>query len=779
MRTSTWLNELSESPLLLDGSYGAQFLLRGFSQPAEVLNLQRPEVVEKLQRDYVNAGADLLLTNTFSANRWKLREMKLEAEAETINRRAVHIARQAAGDRARVLGDLSSTGVFPAPLSERSVDELAEVFREQAKWLLEEGVDGFIVETISDIKELKAAVWGIRSLSSQLPLVVQMTFEEDGRNTTGTSVEVFARIASQLEVDVIGINCTLGPEKMLPLLERLSTQTLLPLSVEPNAGKPVYQRGQLTYSLSPEAFGLYVEDWVSLGARIIGGCCGTGPEHIRVARQILSHLPMKQRKPPQKKLEAVLCSRTRMVPVRPFCMVGERINPASQPRFAQAISERDWEEVLSRASDQEAEGAHVLDVNLGVEKGLSEEHFQEVIRALDAADALPLSLDIQTNRLLEVALREYPGLPLLNSARVTPKSLENKIALLKKYGGMLVLLAMDRKVPETFHERVALLEKGLAVLEEAGISRERVLADPLMLSLGARNDPGVPLDVIDRLFSQGVQTIVGLSNLSFGLPHRERLHAAFLSQAVGQGLTAAIMNPAEPMTRQVLLGSLRLWGVEWDSSEVRLDQEEDPVVQDLIRGKAQALREWMQRKLAEYDPLEISQKLLGKAMEQVGALYGKGKIFLPQLLLASDTATPLFDELNRLSGKPAQSKGKVVLATVEGDVHDIGKKIVGTVLRSGGFEIVDLGKDVPAAQIVEKVQQVSPDILGLSAMMTTTIERVGEVTSLLKKQGCNVPVIAGGASMNAALAAEMGCTGYASNAAIALQSCNQWMEQGK
>ncbi|MCK4257859.1 MAG: homocysteine S-methyltransferase family protein [Halanaerobiales bacterium] len=767
MKRNKFSQLLKERILILDGGYGTEFFKRGYGEmPGELLNLQVPEVVESLQREYVEAGSDIILTNTFSANRPKLASLGLEEHFEEINFRAVQIARKVAGDKVLVFGDLSSTGNFPIPMGSMDFEGSVQVFSEQAKILLDAGVDGFIIETMTDLKELKAAVLGIRNVTEDLPVIVHMTFDSSLRAVTGTSVAIFASTFEDLDVDVIGINCTLEPEEMLPVFKELAKYTTKPLSLEPNAGDPIYDGKNLSYKMTPEHFAIYIEDFVDLGANIIGGCCGTSPNHIKVMKKLIS-----KRRPVQRNISFVqsFISRTVYRTVEPFTIIGERINPASRKKFQEEIVQKNYSTLYDEATSQEKEGATILDLNLGIEKLLTPEHFKEVMVELDRRSSIPISFDIQNSEYLEIALREYPGRPLINSAQVTEKSLESRIQLLKKYGGMLILLAMGKGIPKTPEERFEKILEGIAILEENGISRDRVLADPLVLSLGAKKDPRVTLETVRLLKEAGIKTTMGLSNLSFGLPGRAEINGVYLAQAMEKGLTSAIMNSGDIFVMGSMRGALELRGeMVTEKEKVVTD---NPMVEALLSGDQNQLKSLIEEELKEISLLEVSQDILGKAMEEVGDLYAEGKIYLPHLLLASETAQPIFEFLNSLSGEERTYQGKVVLATVEGDVHDIGKNIVGTVLKSGGFQIIDAGKDVPAEEIIEVVKREKPDILGLAVMMTTTVGRVEEVAELLKKENVQVILIAGGASMNAQLAERFGCDEYCKNASVVLEVC--------
>lgn len=750
MKREEFRRILRERVLFLDGAYGTEFFKRGFRGVIELLNLTEPSEVERLQEEYALCGCDILLTNTFSANRAKLESHGLGKDREAINRRAVEIARAASRGRL-VFGDISSTGSLLEPLGGMSFDDAVDVFREQASFLVDAGADGIIIETMSDIKELKAAIVAIRELSAEIPLIAQMTFEADGNSVTGTSVEIFGNLVNDLAVDAAGINCSLSPEEMLPLFKRLAKTCVKPLCVEPNAGRPLYSGGMLRYNTTPEEFAVNMADFLEAGANIVGGCCGTGPEHIKLLTDYLGG-----QKPKKRKVQTMqfLSSRTVLKPVEPFLVIGERINATGKKELQRRICGKDFSSVVALAQDQEQEGSAVIDVNLGIEKLLEREHFTGVVNELDRRSALPLSFDVQNLDFLEAAMREYPGRGLVNSATAREDQLLQRLDLLEKYGGMLIVLAMVDDIPETASERFGAIQKAVKVIEERGIGLERILFDPLVFPVAAQQDYRVTLETIKSIHRAGLKTGIGLSNISFGLPGREGVNAAFLSLCVEAGLKGAIMNTGEVITMGVLQGALALQGVETAEPD---EGEVDPLLKDIIRGREKEVMNTVRKELERHDPLYVSQHILAGAMEEVGRLYAAGRIFLPHLILAAETVQPVFAYLNGLiGGSEARNAGKVLLATVEGDIHDIGKNIVATVLRSARFDVVDIGKDVPAAKIVEAVKKENPDIVGLSAMMTTTVGQVKEVADLLKAEGREVPVMAGGASMNESLAEQFG-----------------------
>ncbi|PMP94373.1 MAG: homocysteine methyltransferase [Candidatus Aminicenantes bacterium] len=763
---------LEERVLSLDGAYGTEFLKRGYQENLpEILNLKAPYVVRKLQEEYAEAGADLILTNTFSANRIKLRHYQLEPELEKINRAAVSLARAAASSYQLVFGDIGPTGLFLEPLGELSFERAYEIFQEQARILIEAGVDGLILETMSDLKELKAAILAIRDLSPDLPLIAQMTFDEKGISVTGTSVNIFAALLNDLDVDVLGVNCFLTPDQMLPVLNELGAYSQKPLSVEPNAGKPNFSGGQLNYPTTPLEFALYARDFVELGANIVGGCCGTGPEHIRAMTKMIGRIKPKKRKPVS---EQHITSRTVLKTTEPFLVVGERINASARKKLQPQLQQGDFSEILRLAHEQQTEGAQAIDLNPGIEKLLNAELIKRLVQAVDRHSSWPISFDFQEDQLLEVALQEYPGRPIINSSTAREENLTRRLEFLCRYGGLLVVLAMENDLPQTVEERIAAVDKALSVIKHSGISLERIYFDPLVLPHSTGNDYHLTLETIRKLKARGLKTIIGLSNLSFGLPDREGLNAAFLGLAVEAGLRAAILNTSELTTKKVLDGVLELKRVKREKNEII---SEDPLLNLLLHGQKKELLANIQEQLKKREPLWLSQQWLRPAMEKIGQLYAERKIFLPHLILAAETAQAAFDYLNQLiPDNQSPKKARVLLATVEGDVHDIGKKIVATVLKSSGFEIIDLGRNVPADQVVAACQDRKPDLVGLSAMMTTTVDQVLEVKKALENAGLNLPVVAGGASMNRELADQFGVY-YARDAVDALNLCQKLISQ--
>ncbi len=770
MNRAEFAKILKEKILTLDGAYGSEFFKKGYGEYCtDELNLSHPQVVLDLQKKYVQAGADILLTNTFNANPVKLQKLGLQEKFEQINKQAVAIGRKAIGKRNCLLfGNLSSCGDYLEPFGKADFEEVVDSFATQAEFLAKLGVDGFVLETISDLAEYKAAVVGIRSVCDDLPLVAQMTFEADGVCTTGTRVEIFAALAQDLDIDVVGVNCSTGPEQMVDNIKKLRQYTNKPLSVEPNAGDPVLQDGKLIYLDGPEKFAPHIADFVQMGVAIVGGCCGTDDRHIATIKQLTVGRKPKicGEKPMQ-----VLTSRTAMAEVEPFLKIAERINPAGNEKFQKEIADFNFDRIKRLALSQTREGADILDVNLGIEKILQKEHFRQVVRALDKVNSLPISLDVQSSKNMEIAARHYIGRPLLNSIRVTAKSLENKAKILQRYGGMVVLLAMDKKFPKSVEDALRIVQQGVDYLQDCGVDSQRVLVDPLLNSIATGTLPENSLQLIKKLHERGLKSTCGLSNISFGMPSRGAIGTAFLAQGIGVGLSSAIMEVGKTELKDAITGALYLQGKKSMLSDE--SQKREDLTGALLQGDAQLAQRLVDVALESKTALEVAEQVLANSMREIGQLFARKKIYLPELMLASQTAEPLFSVLTAdEDGQSAPKEGKVMLATVKGDIHSIGKQIIGTILKGAGFEVLDIGQDLDKEVIASRVREHRPDILGLSAMMTTTVGQVEATKEYLTEQGLDCLVIAGGASMTKDLAESYGCY-YCKDASEVVEVCKR------
>lgn len=768
MKREKFINLLSNRVLFLDGAYGTEFVKRGFKEDIfELLNIKNPQAVKDLQTLYINCNVDILLTNTFSANRIKLKAFGLDKDIEKINKKAVEIAKNVALNKAMVFGDIGPTGLLVEPFGEISFEEAYQVFKEQGKILIESGVDGIILETFLDLKELKAAILAIRDIEEDIPLIAQMTFTENAKTITGSSVEIFANFINDMDVDVAGINCYLNPKDILPVFTELSKFCNKFLSIEPNAGKPVVLNNSIDYQTSAEEFTIYSKDYIELGANMVGGCCGIGPNHIKY---MVDNIGRRRPVEKQKQVNQYLSSRTLIKPVKPFLIVGERINAGAKKKLQKQIIQNDFEQINYLAKKQEEEGADCIDINLGIEKLLSKENVKKLFLNLDKYNSLPLSLDIQDIDLLETVLKEYPARPLINSSVAKKKELLKHLNLIKKYGGMLVVLCMKDDVTKTLNQKLRVIKEAVEIIKESGISLERVFFDPLILPISYGHDFKHTLKTIENLSKKGLNSIIGLSNLTYGIKEREEVNSTFLALALDKGLNSAICDTSNITTMNIVKGFLKLANREKFNTSFCI---EDNILKIIINGDKESLLNLIKEKLQEMTPLFISENILAKAMQDIGKLYSEGKIFLPHLLLSSETVQVAFDYLNNLLiEKDKKKKGKILLATVEKDIHDIGKKIIGTVLSSFGYEVFDIGKDVSKDKILKNVLKINPDIIGLSAMMTTTVGYIKEVADFLKLNNIKIPILAGGASMNPELAKQFNVY-YAKDAIEASEICEK------
>lgn len=773
MKRKEFINLLNERILFIDGAYGTEFLKKGYKDKLiELLNITNPDIVESLQQQYVNAKVDILLTNTFSANLIKLKNYNLETEIERINLNAYKIARNAAGDKAFVFGDIGPTGSLMEPLGELPFDECYNCFYTQAKILIEAKVDGIILETFSEIKELKTAILAIRDISLDIPLIAQMTFTKEGISTTGSSLEIFTTLMNDLDVDVIGINCTLSSEEIFPLFLRLKKLSKKPISIEPNGGNPEIIGGKLTYKTTPVEFALYAKDFAENGANIIGGCCGIGPTHIK---KMIDFVGM--RKPTKIDYEnrQYVSSRTIIKPLDPFLIIGEKINASANKKLQRLFINNEFDSLISLASKQKDEKADCLDINFGKEDKINEQVVKNTMLIFDKYNSLPLSLDIIDINLLEVALKHYPARPIINSSLAKKDDLEKHITLMKRYGGLLVVLIMEKEVNEDYQKKKKIVNKVLKICEENKIGEERIIFDPILLPLNSCFDYKNTLKVIEYLSNKKLYSIIGLSNLSYKIDEKEKINAAFLSLALDKGLSSVIVDTSSKITMDIIQGNLLL--NNRSSFRDGIDFE-NPLLEILIKGDKDAALAFVDEKLKELNPIEFIENHLSKAMEKVGYLFSNGKIFLPHLIISSEIAQFILEYLkNKIDDKLDISKGKIILATVKDDIHDIGKNIIAAILKSNGFEVYDIGKNVSKEEILQKVYEIKPDIIGLSAMMTSTVSYIKDTFEFLKSNNIKIPIIAGGASMNKNLADQYGVL-YAKDGIEAIKLCNEIIKKG-
>lgn len=792
---------LSERILILDGAMGTMLQERGL-RPGycpELFGLEHPAVLEEIHGAYLEAGAEIIQTNTFGGNRFKLAEYGLADRVAEINAAAVRVAKKVAGDRAWVALDVGPTGRLLKPAGDIEFDQLYEAFREQVIAGEAAGADIISIETMTDIGELRAAVIAARE-NTRLPILAHLSFESGGRTMMGTDPVTAAIILEALGVTAIGANCSGGPAELLPVIQQMASVTYVFLSVEPNAGLPRLEGGCTVFPETPQGMATYALKLREAGANIIGGCCGTTPAHIRAMAEILKGLPPVRRS--VKPIRA-LASRTRHIIVagdNPLLCIGERINPTARKKLAADIKEGHMVMVIDEARKQAEAGASVLDINMGV-PGIDEpETMRKAVIRVQAGVDIPISIDSTNPQAVEEGLKAFVGRPLINSTTGEEKAMERVMPLARKYGAAILGLCLDEKgIPDTAEGRFEIATRIRDRARGYGLRDEDVYIDCLVLTASAKQQQVMEtIRCLRRVKEElGLGTVLGVSNVSYGLPAREILNSTYLAMAWSNGLDLPIVNPFDRRIREVTLATAVL--LNRDPSSARFIEEfkdwtgqteimipghsktcEKPSikterVEDGLRGQIRLAvirgeKEKMSGLIGEAlksgePPLEIVNKALVPGIEEVGELYDKQQYFLPQLMLAAETMKEGFRFIRPLLTREAgTAKGIIVMATVEGDIHDIGKNIVSALLENYGFQVVDLGKDVPARHIVAEAIKRKADIIGLSALMTTTMPRMGEVIDSVRAEGLKTKVMVGGAVLTQEYADRIGADAYARDA---------------
>ena len=780
--------------VLLDGAMGTMLQAAGLPLGArpEALNLEDPALIESIHARYAAAGSRILCANTFGASAHKLAGSGYTVEQ--VVDAAIRCARRAAQPYGSLVAlDIGPLGELLEPAGTLPFEEAVEAFAEIVRAGAAAGADLILCETFTDLYELKAALLACRE-NCGLPVLASMSFEAGGRTFTGCGVESFAAAARGLGADALGINCSLGPKEILPMARALcgAVPGDYPVFVKPNAGLP--RADGSGYDITPQLFAMQMKPYRELGLFAVGGCCGTTPDFIRALHRVFDGCAVGREARP---LPSVLCTPVQRVVVDGITVVGERINPTGKKRFQQALREGDMDYVLAQAISQAESGAAVLDVNVGA-PGVDEPALMEqVVKALQSVVSLPLQLDSSNAAALERGLRVYNGKPIVNSVNGEQAVLDKLLPLCKKYGAAVVGLTMDeRGIPKTAAGRVAIAARIRDAALAAGIPLEDIYIDCLTLTASAQQeDVMATLDALRACKEElGVRTVLGVSNISFGLPCRPYLNTAFLTMAMYAGLDLAIMNPAS----EEMMGAVYAYGVlsgrdkqsgryiaryagrtmPSQAAQPAAPQASAPeetsaggpyaplmkAVEQGLKGEAAAHTRAL---LAGHEPLDLVDHALIPALDAVGAGYEKGTLFLPQLLQSASAAQAAFEEIKAAvakNGAPGASKGKIVLATVKGDVHDIGKNIVRVILENYGFEVLDLGRDVPPEKVVEAVRESGARLVGLSALMTTTLKSMAETIEALHKAKLDCKVMVGGAVLTERYALEIGADWYAKDA---------------
>ena len=789
------LDRLGKEWLFCDGGSGTILQANGL-QPGELpetWNLSHKDKIIKLHRDYFEAGADIVVTNTFGANALKFPDHE---ELRQIVTNAVALAKQArkeAGreDDAYVALDLGPTGKLLEPLGDLSFDRAVELFSEVVRYGAEAGCDLISIETMNDSYEVKAAVLAAKE-SCDLPVFATTTYDTDGKLLTGAPVEGVVALLEGLGVNALGVNCSLGPEQMLPIAQRLVNAASIPVIVNPNAGLPRVEDGKTVYDVGPEEFAGIMEQIADLGIQVAGGCCGTTPAHIHLLKErILKNHPFK---PQTHKHRTVVTSFSHVVEIGPRpVVIGERINPTGKKKFQEALKNHDIESILQVGLSEEDQGADILDVNVGIPKIDEPAMMQEVVTRLQGVTGLPLQIDTSDPKALERALRYYNGKPMVNSVNGKAENIEAVMPIVKKYGGVLVGLVLDEAgIPETADGRLAIAKKIYAAADRYGISRDDIVIDGLTMTISSdQSAAATTLETIRRVRDElHGHTILGVSNVSFGLPARELINANFLTMAIQNGLSCAIINPGNEVMMQAFRTSCALLGMDpqcmnfiehysgYVSSAKRAAGQAQQAATAAVKTEGgSALQEAIRRGMKESaasltiealktrDGLSIINEDLIPALDVVGNEFEKKIVFLPQLLMSAEAANAAFDEIKKtMTGAPQKKKAKVILATVKGDIHDIGKNIVKVIMENYGYEVIDLGRDVPPETIVDTAIREDVPLVGLSALMTTTVVSMEETIRQLHEKKPGTKVMVGGAVMTQEFADQIGADFYGKDA---------------
>lgn len=795
---------VKKGPVLLDGATGTNLQKAGMPVGVcpEQWILENSEVLIDLQKRYVEAGTDILFAPTFTASRIKLKEYGLEDHLEEMNRKLVALSKEAAkGTNALVAGDLTMTGEQLYPLGDLMFEDLVDVYKEQAKIIAEAGADLFVVETMMSLQECRAAVLAIREVCD-LPVMVSLTYNEDGRTLYGTDPVTAVVVMQSLGADAVGMNCSTGPEAMLEPIAKMAEYAAIPLLAKPNAGMPELIDGQTVFNVEPEEFAEVGKKLVEEGAAIIGGCCGTTPEHIRALKEAVKGIPVKA---PLQTKRRMLTSERKSVEITldgRFMVIGERINPTGKKKLQAELKEGSLNLVRTMALEQEENGASILDINMGMNGIDEKEMMLRTIYEVTSTVDCPLCIDSSHVDIIEAALRIYPGRALINSISLEKEKFEKLLPIAKKYGAMFILLPLsDEGLPKDSAEKHGIIRTIMDEAVRIGMAKEDIIVDGLVATIGA--NPNAALECFETFSycknALELPTACGLSNISFGLPERTYVNTAFLTMAIANGLTMAIANPSQELLMNAAFASDMLLnkkesdiryiermnflsekyagmervmvqktpaGTSAAGGETRKEST-GSVFQAVLKGNKEHVLEEVKKMLdGGAKPDEIINEHLIAAINEVGELFDKKKYFLPQLISSANTMKLAIEYLEpMLERSNTEAMATIVVATVEGDIHDIGKNLVVLMLKNYGYHVIDLGKDVPADVIVDTAMNEGAKVIGLSALMTTTMMRMKDVVELAKEKGCTAKIVIGGAAITESFSDEIGADGYSKDAA--------------
>lgn len=824
MKINEFYKMIQKKPIILDGATGSNLQKAGMKPgvcPEEWI-LENEDKLIALQKAFVEAGTNILYAPTFSGNRIKLEEYGLSERAEEINKRLVALSKKAAGNKALVAGDMTMTGIALEPVGPMKLETLIDIYKEQARYLVEAGVDLFVVETMMSLAETRAAVIAIKEVCD-LPVIASLTFQEDGRTLYGTDPVTAVVVLQSIGADVIGVNCSTGPKEMILVIRKMKEYAEVPLLAKPNAGLPVLQDGVTVYPMLPEEFASWGPEFIEAGAGLIGGCCGTTPEHIRMLSQKVAGLTTKV---PHNEHPVMLASERKSQEIAldgKFLVIGERINPTGKKKLQEELRAGKMNLVEEMAEQQEEMGAHILDINMGTNGIDEKEMMLKAISKVTMVSSLPLCIDTSYVEVMEAALRVYPGRALINSISLEKEKIEKLLPLAKKYGAMFILLPLsDKGLPKSLEEKKAIIDEILERAKELGISKNQIIVDGLVTTVGANKNAAIETLETIRYCKEDLNlcTTMGLSNISFGLPERPYVNSAFAAMAIASGLTMAIANPSNQLLMGISFASDLLRNKEGSdiayieqiqrmaplkeaamakaaqsagnngikkteqtdnkSTDKEADQKKNPVFEAVLKGNKDGIVDFVKEELSQgTKPGEILDGLLIPAINEVGTLFDKQIYFLPQLISSANTMEQAVEYLEPLlkEGGTNEKMPTIIIATVEGDIHDIGKNLVALMLRNYGYEVIDLGKDVQADKIIAAAKEHNASIIVLSALMTTTMMRMKDTIALKQKENLNVKVMIGGAVTTQSFADEIGADGYSKDAADAVRLAKKLLSE--
>lgn len=817
MTREEFLKFSSDRVIFLDGATGSNLIKAGMPVGVcpEDWILNHKDVMKKLQSDYADAGSDIVYAPTFTGNRIKLADYGFEGRIEEINSELVKLSKEAVGGRALVAGDLTMTGKQLKPIGDLDFEELVDVYKEQIGILEKAGCDLLVVETMMSLQECRAALIAAKEVSD-LAVMVTLTFEADGRTLFGSDAAASAITLEALGACAIGANCSTGPDKMVEIIGNMASVTSIPIIAKPNAGLPsVDENGNTEYDMDCETFVVEMEKLINAGASVLGGCCGTTPDFIRGLKNKYGELkpstirddegnPIRRKDPSKRYLSSERSSLSFGMDDL-FMIVGERINPTGKKKLQEQLREGNLDMVIDFAEKQEEDGASILDVNVGM-SGIDEKAMMlTVMEEVTSITDLPLCLDTSSAEVMEAALRRYPGRALMNSISLEKGKAEVFLPIAKKYGAMFILLPLNPEgLPKNTEEKIGNIEKLCGMAQDMGMTKQDIVVDGLVATVGA--DPAAALntlDTIDYCYKNDFATICGLSNISFGLPQRSNVNTAFLTMAIEKGLSMAIANPSQEMLVNAAFASdllkkkegadlryiqrMQRYEMKNESGassgkEVKITTNSDEDILDIIKkdvltgSKRSIVKNTEKAVNMGIEPRVILDTVLMPAINEVGDLFDKGKYFLPQLIAGAEAMKLSIAYLEPLL-KGGDDDGKelpaIVIATVHGDIHDIGKNLVALMLKNYGFNVIDLGKDVPKEEIVKAAKENNASIIALSALMTTTMKEMRNVVDLAHEENLDSKIIIGGAVVTPDYAEEIGADGYSTDAADAVRLVKQ------